>query len=384
VWILAAALIVFVGLVCAWRLQAQQPAQPVLRGAGRVPALPVLAQATGNEAKDMGGTFYYLEGRARKVTTRFADGAAVAERGADGNIKTRATDLAGNEVGQLKVDQVGARNAEMVYETNGAPRFYAAVRPEVRPTLDWATLQAHALRADGHPASVEWQGRFARSRGLKTGNLDDRAQEVLTEFDQDITAKTVRVSPKPGDKRRPFTQTRIYDGGVEAGEMAWVPSEKLLMWNFKGLTKGAINEETLRKTPSGAWTFQPTMGWANVQALAFYTFHSRLAKGGAGSAARNQSQPKGWLQKAAESIVQPVAADTAGCDGLHWLDGSLYRPCCDAHDRCYAAAGCGAWSWWYPPSMSWSCTACNAVAAVCFYSTYGLTTGTCIYMPGAC
>ena len=96
--------------------------------------------------------------------------------------------------------------------------------------------------------------------------MDDRAEEVLTEFDQDMTAKTVRVVPKPGDKKRPFTLTRIYDGGVEVGEIAWVPAEKLLMWNFKGLTKGAINEETLKKTPSGGWTFQPTIARLNVLA----------------------------------------------------------------------------------------------------------------------
>src|SRR5712671_7658871 len=187
-WILAGAVVVSIGLVCAWRLQAQTPVTPVVRVTSRAPALPVLAQVTDNEIMDMGGTFYHLEGRARKVTTRFADGAAVAERGADGSIKTRSTDISGNEVGKLTVDQVGARDAEMLYETNGKPLFYAPVRPELRPTLDWATLQAHALRGDGHPASVQWQGRFARSRGLKAGNLDDRANEVLTEFDQDITA----------------------------------------------------------------------------------------------------------------------------------------------------------------------------------------------------
>jgi hypothetical protein len=378
---------VIIGLAYVWRLQAQQPAQPLqplARGVSRAPALPVLPQVTDNETKDMGGTFYHLEGRARRVTTRFADGAAIAERGVDGSIKTRTTDLAGNEVGKLKVDPIGARDAEMLYETNGTPLIYASVRPDVRPTLDWAAFQAQALRGDGHPTAVQWQGRFARSRGLKSGNLDDRAQEVVTEFDQDIIATTTRLIPKAGEKKRPHTLTRIYDGGVEVGEMAWVPAEKLLMWNFKGLTKGMVNEETLRKVSSGGWTFQPTMAWANVQALAFYTFHSRLAKEGVGSAARSQSEPKGWLQKVSERVVQPVAANAPGCDGLHWLDGSVYRPCCDAHDRCYAALGCGAWSWWYPPAMSWGCTSCNAVAAVCFYTVYGLSTGTCVYMPGSC
>jgi hypothetical protein len=228
---------VIMGLAYAWRLQAQQPTalpQPVPRGLSRAPALPVLAQVTDNETKDMGGTFYHLEGRAKRVTTRFADGAAIAARGVDGSITTRTSDSAGNEVGKLKVDPVGARDAEMLYETNGAPLFYAAVRPDVRPTLDWAAFQAHALRGDGHPTAVQWQGRFARSRGLKSGNLDDRAQEVVTEFDQDITAKTIRVTGKAGEKRRPHTLTRIYDGGVEVGEMAWVPSEKLLQGADQG------------------------------------------------------------------------------------------------------------------------------------------------------
>jgi hypothetical protein len=389
-WFFAGVIVLMLGIVYAWRLKAPAPlappasSAPAARGAGRLPQLPVLAQSTDNEAKDMGGTFYFLESRARKVTTRFGDGVAIAERSLDGNIKTRSTDLAGNETGKLTVDQVGARDAEMLYEANGAQLFYAPVRPEVRPTLDWATLQAQALRRDGHPSTVQWQGRFARARGLRPGNLDDGAAEVVTEFDQGITAQTVRVVPKPGENKRPSTLTRLYDGGVEVGEMAWVPSQRLLMWNFKGLSKGAVNEETLKKTPAGGWTFQPSMGWANVQALAFYAFHSRLAREGTASAARNQDRPRPWVRRLLNAVVQPVEANAPGCDGLHWLDGTVYRPCCDSHDLCYAKVGCSQWSWFWPPSMSWSCTVCNSVVAYCFYSTFGAQTGTCIYMPGAC
>ena len=194
----------------------------------------------------------------------------------------------------------------------------------------------------------------------------------------------MRVTPKPGDNKRPHTLTRIYDGGVEVGEIVWVPSQKLLMWNFKGLTKGSVNEETLKKTPSGGWTFQPSLAWANVQALAFYTFHTRLAKAGTVSAARNEREPRGLGRKVLDALVRPVQANAPGCDGLHWLDGSIFRPCCDAHDICYAKAGCNQYSWYWPPSMSWSCSGCNAVAAYCFYSNISITTGTCVYMPGAC
>lgn len=386
-WILAGTLVLIVGLVFAWRLQAQVPATqaaPAARGVGRLPALPVLTQPTDNEVKDMGGTFYFLEAKAKKVTARFADGMAVADRGLDGNIRTRSTDLSGNEAGKLSIDLVSARDAEMLYESNGTQLFYAPVRPDVRPTLDWAALQAHALRRDGHPSTVQWQGRFARARGARPGSLDDAAAEVVTEFDQDVTAKTVRVVPKPGENKRPHTLTRIYDAGVEVGEIAWVPSQKLLMWSFKGLTKGSVNEESLKKTPAGGWTFQPSMAWANVQALAFYTFHTRLAKAGTVSVARNEHEPRGLGRKVLDALVRPVQANAPGCDGLHWLDGSMFRPCCDAHDICYAKAGCNQYSWYWPPSMSWVCTGCNALAAYCFYSTIGITTGTCIYMPAAC
>ena len=381
-WILAGAVVMVIGLVYAWGLQAQTPVTPIVRGASRSAALPVLAQVTENEIKDMGGTFYHLEGRARKVTTRFADGVAVAERRADGSIKTRSTDVAGNEVGKLTVDQVGARDAEMLYEANGTPLFYAPVRPELRPTLDWATLQAHALRRTAiRPAcSGRADSHDPGTQGREPGRSRD---EVLTEFDQDITAKTVRVLPKPGENKRPSTLTRLRWRSRGRRESRGVPSEKLLMWNFKGLTKGSINEETLKKTPAGGWTFRPTMAWAGVR---LWRSHLPLAPGEGRPRFRraNQSQPRSWRQKVSDAVVQPVSADTVGCDGLQWLDETLYRPCCDAHDRCYAAAGCGSLSWWFPPSMSWSCAACNAVAVYCFYSVTAVSTGTCVYMPTAC
>jgi len=59
--------VLLVGLLYAWRLQAQVPAAQTAtaaRGVGRLPALPVLAQPTDNEVKDMGGTFYFLEAKA--------------------------------------------------------------------------------------------------------------------------------------------------------------------------------------------------------------------------------------------------------------------------------------------------------------------------------
>jgi hypothetical protein len=381
-WTLVGAIVVTLGLAYAWRLHAQgSAAQPGMRGAGHLAPLPV--SAADNQPRDMGGTFYFLESQARTLTARFADGTAIAERGLDGNIRTRSTDANGNDVGKLIVDQVSAREAEMLYEANGSQVFYAPIRSDIRPTLDWAALQAQALRRDGNPASVEWQGRFARARGARSGAIEDTAIEVVTEFNREITARTTLAAPKPGENKRSSTLTRLYDAGVEVGEVAWVPSQKLLMWSFKGLTKGVVSEETLQKSSSGGWTFQPSMAWANVQALAFYTFHGQLARNGMARAATT-GESRGWVQRLTQAVLPVLDANAPGCDGLHWLDNTVFRPCCDSHDLCYVKAGCNQYSWFWPPSMSWSCTACNTVAAYCFYTTVGITTGTCVYMPGAC
>jgi len=64
-------------------------------------------------------------------------------------------------------------------------------------------------------------------------------------------------------------------------------------------------------------------------------------------------------------LVAPVQANEPGCDGLHWLDGTVLRFCCDVHDRCYEKYGCSSRSWWQFWS-SWTCDLCNAGAVFCF------------------
>ena len=149
---------------------------------------------------------------------------------------------------------------------------------------------------------------------------------------------------------------------------------------FKGLSKGAVTEDALKK-PSGGGPSSPQWAGQRPGAALLVPLAPRKTghcvscgirvSGAAGTAARGCGGT-------------PLEADTAGCDGLHWLDGTIFRPCCDAHDICYAKSGCNQWSWWWPSFMSWNCSVCNSVAVYCFYSTLGVGSGTCIYMPGAC
>ena len=61
-------------------------------------------------AGDRGVTYHALERQATRVTTRFADAVAVANRTPDGQLSTRLTDLAGNDMVTLLVHHVDAEN----------------------------------------------------------------------------------------------------------------------------------------------------------------------------------------------------------------------------------------------------------------------------------
>jgi hypothetical protein len=148
--------------------------------------------------------------------------------------------------------------------------------------------------------------------------------------------------------------------GVEVGSSQWWPQEQAFAWAFPGLTEGYV--DTSRLGQNGGWPMTPDMGWMNTQNLAFYQFHTLVKERGAVSA-----QNAGWLEKIGAAIVPILHAGETGCDYLHWLDQSIFRPCCDSHDICYAKQepACGWISWWVWWS-SWQCTQCNIYAVACF------------------
>lgn len=60
--------------------------------------------------------------------------------------------------------------------------------------------------------------------------------------------------------------------------------------------------------------------------------------------------------------------DPEGCSGVHWLDNSNLRPCCDDHDICFRADDCmneDLWGW-NPATASWECGVCNYTVVACF------------------
>ena len=95
---------------------------------------------TQNPVVDMGGTYYTLEAKARKVTMRFPDRVATAERLIDGDLRTTLQDLSGQELARLRVHRKALLAADLDF--NG---IRAETTLPLQPTLDWAGLQTFAL-----------------------------------------------------------------------------------------------------------------------------------------------------------------------------------------------------------------------------------------------
>ncbi|HEY7286834.1 MAG TPA: hypothetical protein VH497_15410 [Vicinamibacterales bacterium] len=363
--------IVGVGLLAAgallpvpWR-QSRIGAVQSRPGTGAVRKAPVGDRLGANPGRK-GETYYALEAGATRVTSRFADALAVTERTFDGDLHTTLTDASANEIGRLKFDRVDGVNDIVRY----APRTGTAVQvfndPGARPTLHGNARQAYSLwkdQADGNQA-FEWQDGLMRRAGGARRDVERETLEVHTEFSNGLTAKTFRRRVKdhgviPGKSLSgEVLVTRLSRDGAEAGIVNWFPESRTLVWNLPGLTKGYIAPEHLQEY--GGWPFTPDMEWLNIQIAAFHQFKTQINKNG--FVARRQP---GWSDRFMQFFTPTLSANEPGCDGLHWLDGTVYRFCCDVHDMCYAKVGCTIKSWWKFWD-SWQCDYCNMWVAECF------------------
>jgi len=304
---------------------------------------PARLRVAADPLTNWGATYHALEQKAGRVTTRFVDGSALAERGMDGEIRTWLYDADGFEIATLQANRTG----NIRLDAFGTNRIDAAQRPGLVPTLSWANEQAYALhKAHG---TVEWRGELLR------GSDEPRAQEIVVEFEGNLIAKAVRYPTYYG--------TSLFLNGTRVGRMIYHPKQRELAFDFPGLTKGVFTQESQKAI--GGWRFTPTLAWMNIQALAFYQFHSAVKAKQALKADWLMKPEPNWFQKAWQAVFPTVYAQD-GCTGLHYLDNTIYRPCCDRHDACFAKRGCDRYSWFWPFAGSWGCVPCNIVAAMCF------------------
>ncbi len=337
-----------------------------------VQMIPGGTNRVGARPGEKGATYYWLESRIGRVTTRFGDAVAESERGAAGDLQTRMTDLAGNELGHLRVDRIDDARHVVQYTTAKGDALQAMGRTGARPTLDWANQQAYVLWKDGVKSgtSLEWQGPLMRARHAAPRRVEDDIRTLDIEWPGGLVASADR---RAVDRRQVIpgrvlhgraVVSRLRRDGVDVGASNWFPEDRVFLWNLPGLTTGYFDPDILK--PVGGWTFEPDMFWVNLQTIAFHHFKTLLNDRGVVAEHR-----AGLLEKIVSTIEPSLHADEPGCDGLHWLDGTIFRYCCDTHDLCYAKYGCTSYSWWQWWS-SWQCDGCNLGVVYCFGGGHGI------------
>jgi hypothetical protein len=380
--------------------------------------LVLLPGVSAAQSVNMGSTFHALEAKATRVTTTFPDAIVDVRRGEDRRVEAVLRGRGGEVRGRL---QLGPESRRVRWQgaATEAPAAEFSLPDEATVGLDWAAIQLYALHDDqatsdsGALAVVgdagAWDGHLRRSRkalgrGVSAGQLAARIVGVETEFaDLVVRAELDKHDkPKATGKRidySKFTATILNPRtGARRGFVRWFDTAQVLTWKIEGGSQGAILPDRL----PGGWTFTPTMAWANVQAYQFATQATRtlepvdpLAAAFRGVFGRPAAMPLAQLARAVAPVPALALASAGttplpdslpglgiwqragfggtaaafnepGCDNLHWLDGSIFRACCDRHDRCYETNGCNAGSWWWPFAGSWSCEKCNAAVVYCF------------------
>lgn len=395
-----------------------------MRGTALASGALLLFVSTGASAQhaNMGATFHALEARAKQVTLTFPDAVVEVRRTGTHDIDGELRGREGRVSGRLRLPR-GGRRVEWRGRRPTDPAQGFELGAETMVSLDWAAHQLYALHTDEQETPEEpvlldatdgrWdghirRGRRAAARGRPARDLAGRLQAVEARFDEAvIRAARDTHKPAPGaGKGKPthystFTAT-IHEPatGKKVGFVRWFESAQVLTWKIDGGREGYILPERMR----GGWPFTPTMDWATVQAYQFLTqAAASLEDGGPwarvmrGLFSAPPQEPLALLARAALPV--PAAALTVstalggpsaetfaplankvglgwafagmvrnepGCDRLHWLDNTIFRVCCDSHDRCYEARGCSESSWLWPFSGSWSCQRCNVAAVYCF------------------
>lgn len=317
-----------------------------------------------------GNTYYFLESRAVEVISRYDDGIQLtAQRGSDGALRVRAS-ISGEDGAPQLIVSNGLR-----YRVNTGEWVEAAVPPEVRPTLEWANRQAYGLLKEG-TSNLVWSEGFMRAG---SGNLQPRVLEVRWADGLSVKVNRREHVLDQGPERRVFSGRALSASmtrfGSDVGVADWYPDMQVFRWAIPGLrVAGSVESRHLHRY--GGWPFAPDAEWVSLQLLAFHHFQSLIeANGFVARQLRNRQVQPTVASRLMQVLIPGVSANEPGCDNLHWLDGTIYRLCCDQHDRCYEKDGCTARSWWEVWS-SWRCDACNVQAIYCF------ATGPCYYMGG--
>jgi len=221
--------------------------------------------------------------------------------------------------------------SNLSFTVEGSRGTVAAVAPPAngRVTALWANEQAYE----------HWRNGSATVASLVAEYSNGHVATVTPEVHQNGDAFLLTVLTQNGD----------YKGEIRAST-----DLGSIRWDFPGNTGLATSEKLAY---FGGLPFTPDWEWGVVQAYAFVTLTREAVE-------VSQKKQASALHRLVEAFAPTLHANTPGCDGMHWLDGTVFRVCCDLHDRCYGSAYCTYMSWFDP--TGWFCTSCNVGVVTCF------------------
>ncbi|HEX7151708.1 MAG TPA: hypothetical protein VF618_09490 [Thermoanaerobaculia bacterium] len=314
---------------------------------------------------DMGSRYEFIDQQALTVTTTFKDAVVTTERMPSGDLLTTLATIDG----QTAASMTGiASKTELRFRIHAdrATDSFTAKMTMRRPTADWANAQLYLLWKERVRGSrnVTWQGdfitrlpkaRLAVEAAPTRQTVADQVLEIETKF---ADARVRSVRHQTDGVKAPTWTTGLWRGEHVLVKMRYFAADEALEWLEPNGQIAYVNRQNLEQP----WTFTPNPAWANIQAYSLYYHHREKGTLPEGNVVPKPAPEPGRLH---------VDADYDGCTGLHWLDDTVYRACCDEHDRCYNKANpnCTAWSWIWPGS--WHCFICNINVVRCFLTAPG-------------
>jgi len=322
-----------------------------------------------NASSNMGETYNYFDSLVSRVTVAFENSSAIIERH---QADIYATFYSSDRNRTISLHYSAIENMVRVDSESSGRTFEVLANSLPFYSTSWAIQQVYSLEKfykQGRgttTANLIWRNSFLVPENTE-GNAsrfenDTNLIAVTTEFPNCTAHSEARDPARTESIVKATFDTQIFDNstGQLIGRAKWFDQYKTFAWKFPG-SSGFASDETI----PGGLPFVPNQVWANIQAFVFSQFHGSL-----------------YL-------------NTYGCDGLHWLDNTIFFPCCEEHDLCYENDpanpndNCTAGSWFFfgNEGRRWYCFKCNAAVVYCFLTLGGggsSNTGGIGADPGVC
>lgn len=318
-------------------------------------AIGVLILTTGAASGQnlrMGTRYHLIDKEVESVTTGFKGIEVTTARLADGKLETLLRTNDGRAIGRPLVTQPEEVRLVASQKTAGAP---SEIHVDLQP-LDAVNADRYLAWKDRKLAARKLFGEMPKELIGSEGPVEMRSAGDDIMWVKSRTRRFEAYSRFGGKgvidgRELPAFTSVVRENDEVLAVMAWFSGAQTLVFQTRA------NPEPRyfvgKNLPNGGWTFKPNMAWANIQLLSFAKSAESHATG----------------TPAGRSGV--IAHNSPGCDGLHWLDGTIFRQCCDIHDACYYREDpdCGVSSWWF--QGGWTCQQCNIDAIFCFAGLVG-------------